>query len=32
MGKVITGWDQGCLGMALGETRMLDIPAKEVRR
>ena len=29
MGGVITGWDQGCLGMRLGETRELDIPARE---
>eukprot|EP00457_Paulinella_chromatophora_P019138 gb/GEZN01020706.1/.p1 GENE.gb/GEZN01020706.1/~~gb/GEZN01020706.1/.p1 ORF type:complete len:105 (-),score=19.00 gb/GEZN01020706.1/:302-616(-) len=28
-GKVITGWDQGCLGMQLGETRELLIPAAE---
>ena len=26
-GGVITGWDQGCLGMALGEVRKLKIPA-----
>ena len=29
MGKVIRGWDQGCLGMSLGEKRILDIPAQE---
>merc|ERR1719361_2543035 len=29
VGKVITGWDQGCLGMRLGEIRELIIPAKE---
>mmetsp|Transcript_18928 Transcript_18928/g.29583 ORF Transcript_18928/g.29583 Transcript_18928/m.29583 type:complete len:96 (-) Transcript_18928:182-469(-) len=29
MKKVITGWDQGCLGMQLGEVRKLDIPADE---
>ncbi|CAK0828512.1 unnamed protein product, partial [Prorocentrum cordatum] len=29
MGKVITGWDQGCLGMTVGEERMLVIPADE---
>eukprot|EP00808_Paulinella_micropora_P019386 g46972.t1 len=28
-GKVITGWDQGCLGMRLGESRELLIPAEE---
>ena len=27
--QVITGWDQGCLGMAVGEVRKLDIPAVE---
>jgi U3 small nucleolar RNA-associated protein 21 len=27
--QVITGWDQGCLGMAVGEERELVIPAKE---
>jgi len=26
---VIKGWDQGCLGMKLGATRKLDIPAAE---
>ena len=26
---VITGWDQGCLGMKLGEVRKLAIPAHE---
>jgi len=29
VGSVITGWDQGCLGMRLGEVRKLRIPAKE---
>uniref|UniRef100_A0A7S0KA87 peptidylprolyl isomerase n=1 Tax=Micromonas pusilla TaxID=38833 RepID=A0A7S0KA87_MICPS len=29
VGAVITGWDQGCLGMNVGETRKLKIPAKE---
>mmetsp|Transcript_54806 Transcript_54806/g.128135 ORF Transcript_54806/g.128135 Transcript_54806/m.128135 type:complete len:118 (-) Transcript_54806:163-516(-) len=29
VGKVITGWDQGCLGMKIGEVRKLDIPADE---
>lgn len=29
VGKVITGWDQGCLGMQLGEVRDLNIPATE---
>eukprot|EP00930_Biecheleria_cincta_P040922 TRINITY_DN2801_c0_g1_i1.p1 TRINITY_DN2801_c0_g1~~TRINITY_DN2801_c0_g1_i1.p1 ORF type:complete len:117 (+),score=32.00 TRINITY_DN2801_c0_g1_i1:61-411(+) len=29
VGQVITGWDQGCLGMKLGEERELLIPAKE---
>merc|ERR1711865_106188 len=29
VGKVITGWDQGLLGARIGETRKLDIPAKE---
>eukprot|EP00747_Dinoflagellata_sp_TGD_P151094 gnl/TRDRNA2_/TRDRNA2_177179_c0_seq1.p1 gnl/TRDRNA2_/TRDRNA2_177179_c0~~gnl/TRDRNA2_/TRDRNA2_177179_c0_seq1.p1 ORF type:complete len:119 (+),score=23.24 gnl/TRDRNA2_/TRDRNA2_177179_c0_seq1:97-453(+) len=29
VGGVITGWDQGCLGMAIGETRKLVIPADE---
>jgi FKBP-type peptidyl-prolyl cis-trans isomerase len=28
-GSVITGWDQGCLGMAIGEERELLIPAEE---
>lgn len=26
---MITGWDQGCLGMSVGEERQLVIPAKE---
>ena len=29
MGGVITGWDQGCLGMGLGESRELTIPGDE---
>jgi len=29
LGKVITGWDQGCLGMSVGEERKLVIPADE---
>ena len=29
IGGVITGWDQGCLGMQIGETRKLVIPAHE---
>jgi FKBP-type peptidyl-prolyl cis-trans isomerase len=29
MGRVITGWDQGCLGMKEGEQRLLEIPAPE---
>ena len=29
IGGVITGWDQGCLGMKLGEVRKLRIPAEE---
>mmetsp|Transcript_25242 Transcript_25242/g.74104 ORF Transcript_25242/g.74104 Transcript_25242/m.74104 type:complete len:120 (-) Transcript_25242:225-584(-) len=29
VGQVITGWDQGCLGMKVGEHRQLIIPAKE---
>lgn len=28
-GSVITGWDKGCLGMAMGEIRRIDIPAEE---
>jgi U3 small nucleolar RNA-associated protein 21 len=29
VGGVITGWDQGCLGMKVGEVRLLEIPAHE---
>jgi len=29
VGGVIKGWDQGCLGMKLGEVRELTIPADE---
>ena len=29
VGKVIPGWDQGCLGMKTGEVREIVIPAKE---
>ena len=29
VGSVITGWDQGLLGAAVGEVRKLDIPAGE---
>ena len=29
VGGVITGWDQGCLGMGVGEVRKLRIPAEE---
>jgi len=29
MGKVITGWDQGLLGMKIGEERKITIPADE---
>ena len=29
VGSVITGWDQGLLGAAVGEVRELDIPAEE---
>ena len=28
-GQVVTGWDQGCLGMKIGEKRQLIIPAEE---
>ena len=27
VGGVITGWDQGCLGMKVGETRLLEVRA-----
>jgi len=27
--RVITGWDQGVLGMQMGEVRLLEIPAVE---
>ena len=29
VGKVIKGWDQGCLGMKVGEQRKLTIPGDE---
>ena len=29
VGGVIKGWDQGCLGMKVGEVRILNIPAEE---
>lgn len=29
MGQVIKGWDEGCLGMVVGEERRLIIPAEE---
>ena len=29
VGGVIVGWDQGCLGMKLGEVRQLTIPSTE---
>ena len=29
VGGVIAGWDQGCLGMRVGEVRKLRIPADE---
>jgi U3 small nucleolar RNA-associated protein 21 len=29
VGGVIHGWDMGCLGMTVGEERMLEIPAHE---
>ena len=29
VGGVITGWDQGCMGMSMGEVRKLRIPADE---
>ena len=28
-GQVVTGWEQGCLGMRVGEKRQLIIPAAE---
>jgi len=31
-GSVITGWDQGCLGARVGETRELHIPSAEAVR
>jgi len=29
LGRVITGWDQGVLGMQINEVRLLEIPATE---
>ncbi len=29
VGGVITGWDQGCLGMKCGEIRKLEVPGPE---
>jgi FKBP-type peptidyl-prolyl cis-trans isomerase len=29
IGRVITGWDQGVIGMKLNEVRLLEIPAHE---
>lgn len=29
VGGVIKGWDQGCLGMKVGESRVINIPAHE---
>merc|ERR1712113_1311150 len=29
VGQVITGWDQGCLGMKMNEIRKLEIPGEE---
>ena len=31
VGGVIKGWDQGCLGMTVGEERELEIPARAPR-
>ena len=29
VGEVVRGWDEGCVGMRVGETRRLSIPASE---
>jgi U3 small nucleolar RNA-associated protein 21 len=29
MGQLIKGWDQGCIGMTVGEHRELTIPGPE---
>lgn len=29
MGQLIKGWDQGCIGMTVGEERELTIPGPE---